>query len=114
MGGAFHRQAGAGIVGGNTGTFTVGFSWSDLGVLSSVTYPQLAGVGPARTVTFDRTNGWLTRVHEGATNYASSISYYANGMGNTVIHGNSTYTSTARMPMTSPVRRRWRRCRRGC
>jgi hypothetical protein len=61
-------------VGGNQGTFTQTLTWSDLGVPATLTYPQKAGVGPARTVTFDYTNGWLSRVHEGATNYASSIS----------------------------------------
>jgi hypothetical protein len=84
------RDTLAGIVGGYQGTFTQGFTWSDLGVPASVTYPQKAGVGSARTVTFDLTNGWLTRVHEGATNYASSISYHANGMVNQVVRPNST------------------------
>ncbi len=57
---------------------------------STLTYPQKTGVGPARTVTFDLTNSWLTRVHEGTTNYASSISYHSNGMVNQVVHPKST------------------------
>lgn len=65
-------------------------SWTDLEDIASLTYPQKAGVGPARMVTFDYTNGWLTRVHEGTTNYASSISYHPNGMINQVAHGNTT------------------------
>jgi hypothetical protein len=68
------RDTLAGIVGGNQGTFTQSFTWSDLGVPATVTYPQKVGVGPARTVTFDYTIGWLSRVHEGSTDYASSIS----------------------------------------
>jgi RHS repeat-associated protein len=90
------RDTLAGIVGGNQGTFTATFTWSDLGVPATVTYPQKAGVGPARTVTFDYTNGWLTRVHEGTTNYASSISYHANGMVNQVARPNSTTDTYAK------------------
>ena len=83
------RTTVAGIVGGGAmGTFTESFTWNDLGQPATVTYPQLAGVGPARTVTSDVTNGALTRVHEGATNFASSITYHDNEMVNTVTHGN--------------------------
>ena len=97
MGGRIsQRDTLAGIVGGYQGTFTQSFTWSDLGVPASVTYPQKAGVGPARTVTFDLTNGWLSRVHEGATNYASSISYHANGMVNQVTRPNSTTDTLAK------------------
>jgi RHS repeat-associated protein len=90
------RDTLAGIVGGYQGTFIQNFTWSDLGVPATVTYPQKAGVGPARTVTFDLTNGWLTRVHEGTTNYASSISYHANGMVNQVTRPNSTTDTFAK------------------
>ncbi len=90
------RDTLAGIVGGNQGSFTQSFTWSDLGVPATVTYPQKAGVGPARTVTFDYTNGWLSRVHEGTTNYASSISYHANGMVNQVVRPNSTTDTYAK------------------
>jgi RHS repeat-associated protein len=96
------RSTFTGIVGGNMGTFTVGFAWSDLGLPASVTYPQLSGVGPARTVSYDYTGGWLTRVHEGATNYASSISYYANGMVNTVARPNGTADSYGKDPNDLP------------
>jgi hypothetical protein len=49
-------------------------------------------------VTYDSTNGWLTRVHEGATNYASSISYHANGMVNQVVRPNSTTDTYGKDP----------------
>jgi RHS repeat-associated protein len=90
------RDTLAGIVGGNQGTFTQAFTWSDLGVPATVTYPQKAGVGPSRTVTFDYTNGWLSRVHEGSTNYASSVSYHANGTVNQVVRPNSTTDTYAK------------------
>jgi RHS repeat-associated protein len=56
------------------------------------------GIGPTRTVTFDPPNGWLTRVHEGVVNYASSISYHANGMVNQVAHGNSVTDTYGKDP----------------
>jgi RHS repeat-associated protein len=96
------RDTLAGIVGGFQGTFTQGFTWSDLGLPATVTYPQKSGVGPARTVTFDLTNGWLTRVHEGTTNYASSISYHANGMVNQVVHPNNTTDTFGKDPNDLP------------
>jgi hypothetical protein len=86
----------AGITLNPLSTFTQNFTWNELGLPATVTYPQKAGVGPARTVTFDLTNGWLSRVHEGATNYASSISYHANGMVNQVVHPNSTTDTFAK------------------
>ncbi|OYW07135.1 MAG: hypothetical protein B7X11_00465 [Acidobacteria bacterium 37-65-4] len=92
------RSTLAGIVGANQGTFTQGFTWNDLGLPATLTYPQFAGVGPARTVTFGLTNGWLTRVHEGTTNYASSISYHSNGMVNQVVHPNNTTDTYAKDP----------------
>ena len=32
------------------------FTWTDLGLPSSVTYPQISGIGPARTVSDTYTN----------------------------------------------------------
>ena len=71
------------------GTFTESFTWNDLGLPATVTYPQLAGVGPARTVTYDVTNGALTRVHEGATDPALPV-------GNTVTHRERRCAASAR------------------
>ena len=83
-------------MGGYQGTFVQSFTWNNLGRPATLTYPQKTGVGPARTVTFDLTNGWLTRVHEGTTNYASSISYHSNGMVNQVVHPNNTTDTYAK------------------
>jgi hypothetical protein len=75
------------------------FTWSPLGRLETDTYPQLGGdpvppqavPAPARTLTSTFTNGTLTQVSQGATDYASSISYHPNGMVNTVVHGNAVW-----------------------
>ena len=53
-----------------------GFTWTDLGLPASVTYPQIAGIGPARTVSDTYSNGFLTAV----PSYATSISYSVNAM----------------------------------
>jgi len=90
------RTTVAGIIGGTQGTFTQSFTWNDLGQTASVTYPQLSGVGPSRTVTNTYTNGWLTAVKQGLTNYASSISYHSNGMINQISRGNGTSDTYAK------------------
>jgi hypothetical protein len=61
-----------------------GQRWDEFGDVATVTYPQKVGVGSARTVTNTFTNGFLTTVAQGATNYASSISYHTNATVNRV------------------------------
>ncbi len=62
-----------------------GFTWTDLGLPASVTYPQIAGIGPARTVSDTYSNGFLTAV----PSYATSISYSVNAMPYQITHANA-------------------------
>jgi RHS repeat-associated protein len=76
--------------GGNT--FGISYVYDSLGDVTKITYPQLApcsgcaSVGLPRTVTNSYNQGQLV----GVSGYASSISYYANGVVNTVAHQNNT------------------------
>jgi hypothetical protein len=63
---------------------TLGYMWSPLGDVATVTYPQKSGVGSARTITNTYTHGFLTKIAQGATNYASAISYHTNATVNRV------------------------------
>jgi RHS repeat-associated protein len=78
--------------------FTQGWAYDQLGNVSTLTYPRCTSSGcngastTSRTVSFTRTNGWLTSV----PNYASAIGYHPNGMVSTVSHTNGvTYTQAA-------------------
>ena len=62
-----------------------GFAWTDLGLPSSVTYPQIAGIGPARTVSDTYSNGFLTAV----PSYATGITYSVNTMLYQITHANA-------------------------
>ncbi len=62
-----------------------GFAWTDLGLPGSVTYPQIAGIGPARTVSDTYTNGFLTSV----PSYATGITYSVNTMLYQITHANA-------------------------
>lgn len=42
-------------------------SWTDLQDIASLTYPQIAGIGAARTVCSSFANGWLTGVTDAGT-----------------------------------------------
>jgi hypothetical protein len=57
---------------------SLGYTWSPLGDVATVTYPQKTGLPPARIVTNTYSNGFLTTVAQGVANYASSISYHTN------------------------------------
>ena len=79
-------------------------SWTDLGDMASLTYPQIAGVGPARTVCSSYTNGWLVGVTDvgagtcpGGASF-TSLSYHPNGMINQVSHGNGVTDTYAKDP----------------
>ena len=61
-----------------------GFTWTDLGLPGSVTYPQIAGIGPARTVSDTYTNGFLISV----PSYATGITYSVNRTPNHETHAN--------------------------
>jgi RHS repeat-associated protein len=69
-------------------------SWTDLGDVASITYPQIAGIGAARTVCSSYANGWLTGVTDAGagscpgTTTLASLSYYPNHMVSQVAHGN--------------------------
>jgi RHS repeat-associated protein len=69
-------------------------SWTDLGDVASLTYPQIPGVGPARTVCYPYSNGFFVGVTDvgagtcpGGASLAS-LSYHPNGMTWQVSHGN--------------------------
>ena len=62
---------------------TAKFTSKDWGDVATIQYPQIAGVGTARTVSYAYTNGWLTDV----TGYAT-LSYWTNGMVNAIVHAN--------------------------
>jgi RHS repeat-associated protein len=66
-------------------SLTQGFTWTDLGLPASVTYPQISGIGPARTVSDSYSNGFLTSV----PSYASSITYSVNAMPYQITHANN-------------------------
>jgi RHS repeat-associated protein len=89
-----------------TNTFNLDLTWSPLGNVASVTYPQIAGIGPARTVTNVYDNGRLTKVAQGETDYASEISYHSNGAINRVTYGNQVWVEHAKDPddMSRPRR----------
>jgi RHS repeat-associated protein len=83
----------------NQNTFTLDLTWSPLGKVASVTYPQIiTGVAPTRTVTNTYEHGVLTRVAEGTTNYASEITYHNNGAINRVTYGNQVWVEHAKDP----------------
>jgi RHS repeat-associated protein len=65
-------------------TVSQSFTWTDLSLPSSVTYPQISGIGPARTVSATYTNGFLTAI----PSYATSIAYSVNTMLSQVAGGN--------------------------
>jgi RHS repeat-associated protein len=73
--------------------YTQGFTWTDLGAVETLSYPSVTtapGV-PSRTVTNTYAAGALIKVSEGTTDYASPITYHANGLVNTVNHGNQVW-----------------------
>jgi RHS repeat-associated protein len=72
-------------------TFNHGYTWTELGNIESISYPDLDGFPDEtpRTVSYSYTNGVLT----GVPGYASSITYHANGMINQVIHANGVVDS---------------------
>jgi RHS repeat-associated protein len=72
-------------------TVTQSFNWDQLGNLTTLDYPTLEAtapksstVGPARNVSYTYAWGWLS----GVTGYTTSMSYYKNGMPDTVVHAN--------------------------
>lgn len=79
--------------GGSTGEdFTQSFGYDELGNLTSLGYPQCThsdctsdGAASSRSVSFQYTNGWLTRI-PGFVD--TTITYHANGLWNQVVHGN--------------------------
>ncbi|MBI4914332.1 MAG: RHS repeat-associated core domain-containing protein [Acidobacteria bacterium] len=85
------------VAAGDPFTLTQAFTWTPLGQVDTLTYPQLSGStpppdpAPGRTITNNYANGALTRVSQGATAYASSISYHPNRMVDTVVHGNNVF-----------------------
>jgi len=79
-------------------------SWTDLGEVASLTYPQITGIGPAHTVCSSYANGWLVGVTDvgagicpGGTSLAS-LSYHPNGMTWQVSHGNAVTDTYAKDP----------------
>ncbi len=79
--------------------FRQSFTWGDNGQIKDETYPDcitpsLCGTSAPRTVTYGVTNGRLTSV----TNFASSITYHANGMTATIVHSNGTTDVVDRDP----------------
>jgi RHS repeat-associated protein len=86
------------VNGGAAESFTQGWSWNDLGDVTTLTYPRCTHAGcsgaaaTSRNVGFGYTNGFLTSV----PNYANTISYHPNGMVNQVAHSNGvTWTQAA-------------------
>ncbi len=67
------------------------FAWTDLGLPASVTYPQIAGIGPARTVSDGYSNGFLTSV----PSYATGITYSVNAMLYQITHANNVVATYA-------------------
>jgi hypothetical protein len=55
-------------------TVSQSFVWNDLGQTTQVTYPQISGVGSARTVTYGYANDFLPSV----PSYAPAITYSVN------------------------------------
>ncbi|HEY0781755.1 MAG TPA: RHS repeat-associated core domain-containing protein [Thermoanaerobaculia bacterium] len=82
-------------------SFTTGFTYSPLGDIDTISYPQCtfaacAGVAASpRMVQNLYTNGFLTAV----PNYAPSISYSSNGMVYQVIHANMMVDTEQRDPV---------------
>jgi YD repeat-containing protein len=87
-----HGRIASRVTKANGNTFGVSYVYDSLGDVTKITYPQLtpcsgcASVGLPRTVTNSYNQGQLV----GVSGYASSISYYANGVVNTVAHQNNT------------------------
>ena len=79
-------------------------SWTDLGDIASLTYPQIAAVGSTRTVCNAYTNGWLTGVTDAGTGGCpgtttlATLSYYPNHMVSQVAHGNGVTDSYDKDP----------------
>jgi RHS repeat-associated protein len=79
-------------------------SRTDLGDMASLTYPQISGVGPSRTICSSYANGFLVGISDvgagscpGGTSLAS-LSYHANGMVNVVSHGNGVLDTSEKDP----------------
>jgi len=67
------------------------FTWGENGLLESETYPDcitpaLCGASSPRTVSYGFLNGRVSSI----PNFASSITYHANGMVATIVHTNGT------------------------
>ena len=71
------------------------FCFSERGSWPLKREARVFGVAPRR-VTNTYTNGFLTKVAQGATNYASSISYHTNATVNRVTYGNSVWVDHAK------------------
>jgi RHS repeat-associated protein len=75
-------------------TFRQTYAWNDLGDLASQTYPDcIAYCSPStpRSVSYTYTDGRVTAV----PGFATSITYYLNGMVNTVAHSNGVVFTQA-------------------
>jgi len=82
-------------------TFTAGFTYTPLGDLATVSYPQCAftacttaGATVPRTVSYVYTNGFLT----GVPGYATAITYNSNGLVGQIQHANGMTDTEARDP----------------
>jgi YD repeat-containing protein len=91
--------------GGISQTVTQKQDYTALGLVNSITYPScLSGVAcgeaTSASVALTHTNGWLTSI-DPPSSYASLL-YHANGMINTVSHGNGVTDTQANDPHGMP------------
>jgi RHS repeat-associated protein len=81
-------------------TYTQTFGYTDLGLVSSLGYPDDTGLAtdPARTITTTYTNGALTSI----PSYATSVSYHPNGLVNQIAHASNVSITYGKDPNDMP------------
>jgi RHS repeat-associated protein len=82
--------------------FTESYTWTQLGDLATVGYPQAGTAPPAATVTYTYSNGWLTGVTSASGALASGLTYHPNGMYDAIPHSNGV---TDRQSLASQMAR---------
>lgn len=79
-------------------SYTMSFLWTELGHMSSLTYPTCnhcpVGTVPARTVTTAFSEGLVTSM----SGWATSVTYHPNGLVNQITHANGVVSTQANDP----------------
>jgi RHS repeat-associated protein len=78
--------------------FVQTYTYTDLGNVSTQTYPEYSALPNTRQLTYTYANGLVTKIAGAGVNYASGITYNNNGMLATVTHSNGVKDLYAQDP----------------